>query len=92
MKTVNLEEAKIDLAEAIELARNEPLLLVTPGGDEFLLAEADDFEKEAEALRESVDFQRFLDERSHSPHRIALEELEAETEEELARQREKTAR
>jgi hypothetical protein len=61
-----------------------------PDGQEFLLAEADDFEKEAEALGKSVDFQRFLDERSRSPRRIALEEIEAETDEELARQR-KTA-
>jgi len=91
MKTVNLEEAKIDLTQAIELARHAPLLLVTPGGQEFLLAEADDFEKEAEALSRSVNFQRFLDERSRSPRRIALEEIEAETDEELARQREKTA-
>ncbi len=91
MKTVNLDEAKIDLAEAIELARHEPLLVVTPGGQEFLLAEADDFEKEAEALGKSVDFQRFLDERSRSPRRVALEEIEAETDEELAKQREKTA-
>ena len=83
MKTVNLEEAKIDLAEAIELAQQEPLLLVTPAGQEFLLAEADDFEKEAETLRNNVDFQRFLDERSRSPQRIALEELEAETDREL---------
>ena len=46
---------------------------------------------EAEALGRSVDFQRFLAERSRSPHRIRLEEIEAETAEELARQREKTA-
>jgi hypothetical protein len=54
---------------------------------EFLLAEADDFEKEAEILRTSVDFQRFLDERSRAPQRIPLEEIEAEVEVELARQR-----
>ena len=91
MKTVHLEEAKIGLAEAVELARHEPLLVVAPGGQEFLLAEADDFEEEVEALRKSVSFQRFLDERSRSPRRIRLEEIEAETDEELARQREKSA-
>lgn len=86
MKTLNLKEAKIDLTEAVELAREEPILLVTPSGQEFLLAEADDFEREAELLRNSVDFQRFLDERSRSPRRIPLEEIEAETDGEIARQ------
>ncbi len=90
MKTLNLKEAKIDLAEAVELAREEPILLVTPTGQEFLLAEADDFEREVELLRNSVDFQRFLDERSRSLRRISLEEFEAETDDEIAKQK-KTA-
>jgi PHD/YefM family antitoxin component YafN of YafNO toxin-antitoxin module len=88
MKTVNLEEEKLDLATAIDLARQQPLLLVAPDGQEFLLAEADDFEKEAETLRDSVAFQRFLDNRSRSTHRIPLDEIEAEIESELARQAE----
>ena len=79
MKTVNLEERKIDLEAAIDLARQEPLLLVTPDGHEFLLGEADDFEKEVEALRNSQAFQRFLDERSRSTGRISLAEIEAES-------------
>jgi hypothetical protein len=87
MKTLNLKEAKIDLTEAVELAREEPILLVTATGQEFLLAEADDFEREAELLRNSVDFQRFLDERSRSLRRISPEEFEAETDDEIARQK-----
>lgn len=51
----------------------------------------DDFEREAETLRNSEAVQRFLDERSRSPHRISLDELEAETDGELAKQRERTA-
>jgi hypothetical protein len=86
MKTVHLEEEKLDLTTAIDLARREPLLLVTSEGQEFLLAEADDFEREAEALRRSAAFQRFLEERSRSPHRFSLEEIEAEIERDLARQ------
>jgi hypothetical protein len=86
MKMVNLEEEKLDLTTAIDLARREPLLLVTSEGQEFLLTEADDFEKEVDALRNSVAFQRFLDERSRSPRRFSLEEIEAEIERDLARQ------
>jgi hypothetical protein len=84
MKMVNLDEEKIDLERAIDFARKEPVLLVTSTGQEFLLAEADDFAGEVEVLGRSLSFQRFLDERSRTPHRIALEELEAEIDAELA--------
>jgi hypothetical protein len=84
MKTVHLGEAKIDLDSAIELARQEPLLLLTADGQEFLMALADNFEEEVQALRQSPSFQRFLDERSAGFRKIPLEEIEAEIEQELA--------
>ena len=86
MKTIDLEKEKLDLAAVIKIARREPVLLVTPDGKEFCVAEADDFEKEVEALRGSQAFQKFLDERSASTNRIPLEDIEAEIETELARQ------
>jgi hypothetical protein len=84
MKTIDLEKEKMDLAAVIKIARREPVLLLTPDGKEFCIAEADDFEKEVEALRGSQAFQRFLDERSASAGRIPLEDIEAEIEKELA--------
>lgn len=86
MKTIDLEKEKIDLAEVIEIARREPVLIVTPDGKEFCMAEADDFEKEVEALRGSQAFQRFLDERSASTRRIPLEDIEEEIDTKLANQ------
>ena len=83
MKTVDLAQQKLELEELINLARQEPVLLLTPGGEEFCLAEVDDFEKEVEALRNSPAFQRFLDERSKDKRTISLEELEKELAEEL---------
>ena len=83
MKTVNLEEEKLDLDAVIKLASKEPVVLLTADGKEFVLAEADDFAQEVETLRRSQAFQRFLDERSRSTRRIPLEELEAEIEQEL---------
>ena len=87
MKTVNLEEEKLDLEAVIQLARQEPVVLLTADGKEFVLAEADDFEQEVETLRSSQTFQRFLDERAQNPRRIPLEEIEAEIEQELTAQR-----
>jgi hypothetical protein len=86
MKTIRLEEANLDLESAINLARKEPLLLLTADGQEFFLTLADDFEREVESLRQSPAFQRFLDERSACPRRIPLEEVEAEINQELAAQ------
>jgi hypothetical protein len=83
MKTVDLTKEKLDLEAVIKIASREPILLVTPDGKEFCIAEADDFEREVEALRGSLAFQRFLDERSASTRRIPLEEIEAEIEQEI---------
>jgi hypothetical protein len=86
MKTIDLKKEKLDLDGVIKIARREPVLLVTLDGKEFCIAEADDFDKEVEALRGSRAFQRFLDERSASAKRIPLEEIEAEIDQELAKQ------
>jgi hypothetical protein len=83
MKTVNLADVSIDLDAAIDLARKEPLLLLTPDGQEFLMAPADSFEQEVEILRRSESFQRFLDARSACARRTSLNEVEARIEREL---------
>jgi hypothetical protein len=87
MKTVNLEKEKLDLKEVINLARKEPILLLTSDGKEFFISEADDFEKEVEMLRGSKSFQKFLDERSLCKHRIPLEDIVKEIEKELSEQK-----
>ena len=85
MRTINLAEEKLALEEVIQLARKEPVLLLTSDGKEFLIFEADDFEREVETLRGSQAFQRFLDERSKDKRAIPLEEIEREIERELAK-------
>ncbi len=88
MKAISMEQEGLDLPSVIALARQEPVLLLTADGKEFLIAEADDFEREAETLRGSQAFQRFLDERSRSTRRVPLEEIEAAIERELEAQQE----
>jgi hypothetical protein len=84
MKTINLEKEKLDLTEVVNMARKEPVLLLTADGKEFFISEADDFEKEVEMLRGSQAFQKFLDERSMCKHRIPLEDIEKEIERKLS--------
>ena len=78
-----MQEEGLDLPSVIERDRQEPVLLVTADGKEFLIAEADDFDRKVETLRASPAFQRFLDERSRSIRRIPLEEVKAAIECEL---------
>lgn len=84
MKTVDLTQEQVDLASLLLLAQNEPNLLLTAEGQEFLLSEADDFEREVDALRASKSFQQFLDERSAGKNKTSLDELELEIERELS--------
>ena len=54
MRTVNLAEEPLDLAAVLHLASKEPVLLLTPDGKEFVLTEADDFEREVEGALEGA--------------------------------------
>jgi len=78
MKTIDLSRERIPIEKLLDLARKEPLLLLTGEGEEFLLSGADDFDQEVEALRSSEAFHHFLDERSRSGRRIPLEDIQRE--------------
>lgn len=89
MKLINLAEQPIDISYILELAQEGPVVLLAADGREYVLAEADDFDREVEQLRNSVAFQRFLDERSAyqtAKRRIPLDVIRHEIEAELARQ------
>jgi PHD/YefM family antitoxin component YafN of YafNO toxin-antitoxin module len=58
------------------MAHKEPVLVLTSDGEEFILSQADDFDREVEALRNSQTFQKFLEERSQCKARIPLSEIE----------------
>jgi hypothetical protein len=78
MKTIQLDETRQDLISLIDLARQEPILLLTAGGEEFVIALADDFDLEVESLRRNQEFQRFLDQRAAATGKVPLSDVEAE--------------
>ncbi len=90
MKTVDLGKERIDLEAVIDLARHEPVLIVTSDGKEFCIAEADDFENEVRLLRESQSFQKFLDDRSACSRRIPLEAIEDQIQREIGERQKAT--
>ena len=83
MRTIDLQKEKFELSQIFDSARTEPVLLLTPDGDEFILSPADEFEAEVEALKNSLHFQSFLDERMKCDVRFPLEAIEKEVDEEL---------
>jgi hypothetical protein len=86
MRTVDLTKDPLDVPAVLNIAQQEPVLLLTADGQEFVVSEVDDFEQEVAALRASHAFQRFLDERSRSPRTTSLDELEHEIDQELTAQ------
>jgi hypothetical protein len=87
MKTVDLKRDKLDFDKLTNLARQEPLLILTSDGGQFILSLVDDFEQEVEALRTSRSFQRFLEERAKNQGSISLSKIEREIEQELSKEK-----
>lgn len=89
MKLINLAEETVDITQVLELAQEGPVVLLAADGREYVLAEADDFDREVEQLRNSIAFQHFLDQRSAyrtTKRRIPLDVIRQEIEAELAAQ------
>ncbi len=64
MKTIDLAEGDRSITEILELAKSEPVLVHSADGRDFLVEEADAFEREAAVLGASEQFMAFLDTRS----------------------------
>jgi hypothetical protein len=75
MKTIELAADTPSLPELIELAAGENIIINTPQGKQFVLAEIDDFELEVEQLKNSKEFMAFLDHRSKQRSTTSIEEL-----------------
>ena len=87
MNIIDLTHEHVDIFHALELAHHGPLILIAPDGCEYMLAEADDFDREVELLRSSPTFQQFLDERLAAKHqRRPLTDVLQDIEAEIARE------
>lgn len=75
MKTIEIREGIPSINDLLKLAREENIILRLPDGQEFLLAEIDDFKREIELTRNNEDLMRFLDERSKNPRTYTLNEV-----------------
>ncbi len=76
MKTLNLTSHTPSVPDLLSMARKEPVLVTTDGGESFLVSPADDFESEVQLLRRNHAFLTLLDRLKAEEGRIPLAEAE----------------
>jgi len=72
MKTIDLRKGRHSLKEVLVLAKSEAVLIHSPSGEDFLLENADEFDREVAALGGSEKFMSFLKTRSTEKGDIPL--------------------
>ena len=75
MKRIELTEKWPTLQELLNLASEENVIVRLPNGQEFLLAEVDDIDREIELIRANEELMRLLDARSQESKTFAPEEV-----------------
>jgi hypothetical protein len=75
MKAIDLSTASPSLAEILELASEDNIILRTVEGRQFVLAEIDDFAEEVEKVRQNEALMKLLDERSAEPTTYTLKQV-----------------
>ena len=74
MKTIDVSAASPTLSEVLQFADEGAVMLRTPDGREFLVAEVDDFEIEISRVRQNEELMQFLAERSKETKTYSLSE------------------
>ena len=82
MKAIDLTPSGPTLPEILELAGRGNVILRTPDGREFLVAEIDDFADKVAAVRRNPELMQLLAERSAEEPKYTLEEVRARLAEE----------
>lgn len=78
MKTVTVSVRAKTLNALLKRARRGGLILRSPDGREFVLAEIDDFNREIELTRKNKRLMKLLDERGKQTKTLGLAEVKAQ--------------
>ncbi len=74
MKTIKIPRRARSVHALLRRARRENVILRSPEGEEFILAEVDDFNREIELARQNRALMKFLDSRSRQSETISAGE------------------
>ena len=78
MKTIAVSRRARGINTLLKKARRENLIIKAPDGDEFILAEIDDFNREIELTRQNKKLMKFLERRAKQTKTIPLEDIRAQ--------------
>ena len=78
MKTIQLTPRQIGLRRLLDQAKHENVLVRSPDGQEFIVAELDDFDREIQLARQNAELMAFLDARGRKRASIGIAELRKE--------------
>jgi PHD/YefM family antitoxin component YafN of YafNO toxin-antitoxin module len=77
MKTVTISKRAKRINELLKRARRQNLIIRSPDGHEFILAEVDDFNREIVLTRENRRLMELLDRRARQTKTVPLNEAKA---------------
>ena len=75
MKRIDLTSEQHTLAELLELAQSDDILIHSSSGEDYVLGRADEFESEVAALGASEDFMSYLQSRSDESDDLTLKQV-----------------
>ena len=74
MKTITISRRARSVHALLKRAHRENLILRSPEGEEFILAEVDDFDREIELARQNRALMDFLEARAGQTETVSFEE------------------
>jgi hypothetical protein len=74
MKTIATSRNSRTVSALLKRARRENVILRSPGGEEFILAQVDDFNREIELARQNKALMKFLDARARQTETVPLDQ------------------
>ena len=78
MKTVTVSKRSRGINALLKQARRQNLILRSPEGREFILAELDDFDREIELTRQNKQLTEMLARRAKQTKTVSLKEAKAQ--------------
>jgi hypothetical protein len=74
MRTITISRNSRTVSALLKWARRENVILRSPEGEEFILAEIDDFDREIELARQNKALMKFLDARARQTETVSLDQ------------------